>query len=513
MTSGLSALLRLAGRRFWRRFETAADDPDRAHLERWQRIGRRCAGSSHWQARWGQAGAPPLAELPLTEYADYQPAFDQAFETGRSPTTGDRVTFWTLSTGSTSNIPKRFPLNESFEQQSRSAWLTYAYSLARAAPRIPLKPLIMCAYGNLKSSPAGVPVGWVSGQLASKLSGWKSGLSAIPWAVTEQPELAEEWATTYAVANDASLGISITAGYFAHFHEKVIADIDRNWRYLEGSAKMPGSLPRLRVSRRRLRHLRSVFRKGPPSIGEIWPGMAAVVCWTGASAAASVPLLTPRLGGVSLLDGPYSSTETGLTTIPLYDGKEGHPLHPHANVVELLPENAAPDPRNVIPASQAEVGQRYELIVTTLTGLVRYRTHDIVECTGFYRRTPRLAFRSKTEFFLKISYTFIPEDEIVRLLLGHGYRLQNDLMLGPAPSGRAVALYLKEGADHPAADATLDRALCELNNGYSDERQKGVLRPMETIVTPASHPMWVRPTHVQSKGKYVLASPPDLLEA
>ena len=386
MTSGLSALLRLAGRRFWRRFETAADDPDRAHLERWQRIGRRCAGSSHWQARWGQAGAPPLAELPLTEYADYQPAFDQAFETGRSPTTGDRVTFWTLSTGSTSNIPKRFPLNESFEQQSRSAWLTYAYSLARAAPRIPLKPLIMCAYGNLKSSPAGVPVGWVSGQLASKLSGWKSGLSAIPWAVTEQPELAEEWATTYAVANDASLGISITAGYFAHFHEKVIADIDRNWRYLEGSAKMPGSLPRLRVSRRRLRHLRSVFRKGPPSIGEIWPGMAAVVCWTGASAAASVPLLAPRLGGVSLVDGPYSSTETGLTTIPLYDGKEGHPLHPHANVVELLPENAAPDPRNVIPASQAEVGQRYELIVTTLTGLVRYRTHDIVECTGFYRR-------------------------------------------------------------------------------------------------------------------------------
>ena len=59
---------------------------------------------------------------------------------------------------------------------------------------------------------------------------------------------------------------------------------------------------------------------------------------------------------------------------------------------------------------------------------------------------------------------------MVRELLDQGYRLQDDLMLGPAPSGRAVALYLKEGAEHPPADAALDRALCELNAGYADER-------------------------------------------
>lgn len=509
--SGLSALLRLAGLRFRRQFEAAADNPDRARLETWEHIRRNCENSSFWRARWGRAGAPALEEAPLTEYGDYQPAFDEAFETNRSPTTGERITFWALSTGSTSNKPKQFPLTDSFVQQSRLTWLTYAHSLSHAAPNIPLKPLLMCSYGNFEPSPGGVPVGYVSGQFASKLSGRMSRMSAIPWAVTERPDVAAEWSTTYAIAHDASLGMSITPGYFAHFHEQVVADIERSWPYLEGSKEMPPSLPRLRVSRRRLSHLRSVIRNGAPSIRELWPSMAAVICWTGASAAASVPLLRPRLDGVALLDGPYSSTETGLTTVPLYDGEAGHPLHPNANVVELLPEHAVPDPENVIPASQAEVGRRYELIVTTPTGLVRYRIHDVMECTGFYRRTPRLVFRSKTAFFLKISLTFIPEDEVVRVLLDQGYRLQDDLMLGPVPSGRAVALYLKEGSEHPPADAALDRALCELNAGYADERQKGVIEPIETIFTPVSHPMWVRPTHAQAKGKYVLARPPDSL--
>ena len=512
MTSGLSALLRLAGRPFWRRFEAASADPDRAHREGWVRIRSKCEHSSYWRARWGGAGAPPLAEAPLTEYAEYEPAFDAAFGSTVSPTTGERIMTWALSSGSSAKRPKRFPLDGGFDRQSRTAWLTFAHALSRAAPNIPLKPLLMCSYGNLESSPAGIPVGYVSGLFASRLTGWKQGLSAIPWAVASRPDLAGEWAPVYAAARDASLGMSITAGYFARFHDEVVAGIDRGWRYLEGRANPPAPLPRLRVSARRLRRLRSAFRGGSPGLREIWPSMAAVICWTGASAAASVPMLEPRLGGMALLDGPYSSTETGLMTVPLYDGNKGHPLHPDANVVELLPEGAAPEPGNVVPASCAETGRRYELVVTTPIGLVRYRTHDIVECTGFHRRTPRLAFRSRTAWFLKISMSSIPEDVVVGLLLDRGYRLHDDLMLGPAPAGRAVAMYVREGAGHPPADAALDRALCESNEYYADERRKGVLGPLETFVTPASHPMWVRAAHAQAKGRYVLAAVPDGLE-
>ena len=199
-------------------------------------------------------------------------------------------------------------------------------------------------------------------------------------------------------------------------------------------------------------------------------------------------------------------------TVPLHDDGEGHALHPGASIVELLPEDAEPVAANVRSCWEAEPGRNYEVILTTVNGLVRYRLHDIVECTGYYHRSPRLSFRSKTAFVLKVAATAVPEDDVARLLRSIGYRGQDDLLVGPHPSRPAVAMYVREGSDAGRLAESFDGVLKAASGGYEVGRSKGVLGPVEAIPVSASHPIWDYRARIQAKSRYVLREAPRDLE-
>ena len=333
---------------------------------------------------------------------------------------------------------------------------------------------------------------------------------AIPWEVYQRPDLWDEWAPFYAVAKDLSLAVGLSAGWLAGFYQNLLDRMDDYWPYLDGQTPPP-PLPPVKVSPKRLRRLREVFRGGAPTLREVWPRMPFVLSWTGASAAAQLPLLEPFLGGVPVRDYPYICTEAALT-VPLYDGAEGHPLHPGGTIVELLPEEAEPVVGNLLPAWQAEPGHNYEIFLTTVNGLIRYRLHDIVRCTGWFYRSPRLVFRSKSAFLLKVASTAFPEDDVVRLLRGIGYRGEDDLLIGPHPSRSAFTMYVREGSDAGRLAEALDQALREHTSAYDLERNKRVLGPVETITVPASHSMWDFRTRGQAKSRYVLPTAPRDLD-
>lgn len=199
-------------------------------------------------------------------------------------------------------------------------------------------------------------------------------------------------------------------------------------------------------------------------------------------------------------------------TVPLYDGVEGHPVHPGATIVELLPEGDEPLARNLLPSWQAEPGRDYEVFLTTVNGLIRYRLHDVVRCNGWFHRSPRLTFRSKSAFLVKVTSTAIPEDDVVRLLRGIGYRGVDDVLIGPHPSRSAFTMYVREGSDAGRLAGALDEALREYAVPYDLERTRRVLGPVEAITVPASHPMWDFRTRGQAKSRYVLPTAPRGLE-
>lgn len=56
-----------------------------------------------------------------------------------------------------------------------------------------------------------------------------------------------------------------------------------------------------------------------------------------------------------------------------------------------------------IPLSQVKIGQEYEIVLTTFTGLYRYRLGDVVEVAGFHNGTPKLNFMCRRKLVLTIN--------------------------------------------------------------------------------------------------------------
>ncbi len=106
---------------------------------------------------------------------------------------------------------------------------------------------------------------------------------------------------------------------------------------------------------------------------EIWPQLALVSCWADASSARWIPQLRERLGGIPIEPKGLLATE-GVTSIPVGLPRLAHECHYH----EFL--DAA---GNHLPPEQLEIGMVCEVLLSTSGGLLRYRSGDLVEITGF----------------------------------------------------------------------------------------------------------------------------------
>ncbi|XP_010254564.1 PREDICTED: jasmonic acid-amido synthetase JAR1-like [Nelumbo nucifera] len=75
-----------------------------------------------------------------------------------------------------------------------------------------------------------------------------------------------------------------------------------------------------------------------------------------------------------------------------------------------------------VPLSQVTVGQEYEVVLTTFTGLYRYRLGDVVEVAGFYKGTPKLNFICRRKLILCINIDKNTEKDL-QLVVERGSQL------------------------------------------------------------------------------------------
>ncbi|OMO57382.1 GH3 auxin-responsive promoter [Corchorus olitorius] len=78
-----------------------------------------------------------------------------------------------------------------------------------------------------------------------------------------------------------------------------------------------------------------------------------------------------------------------------------------------------------VPISQVKVGQEYEIVLTTFTGLYRYRLGDVVEVAGFHNGTPKLNFICRRRLILTINIDKNTEKDL-QLVVERGTQLLSD---------------------------------------------------------------------------------------
>ncbi|KAG1735500.1 GH3 auxin-responsive promoter [Suillus lakei] len=128
---------------------------------------------------------------------------------------------------------------------------------------------------------------------------------------------------------------------------------------------------------------------GPPVIQgwavRVWPDLKQFVGITGGQAAISVPKVTQLLGpSVSIRSHGYSTSECGI-------GKPYHEGDPNTDfkvgfrdgVIEFLDVRSDDPSDRVLSAWELVTGGHYEPVVTTRSGLWRYRIADVITVKGF----------------------------------------------------------------------------------------------------------------------------------
>ena len=96
----------------------------------------------------------------------------------------------------------------------------------------------------------------------------------------------------------------------------------------------------------------------------------------------------------------YGASED-LVAVPIALNSNDCVILPHNGFFEFLPVGA-PEGTRPFTISEVKPGEEYEIIITNLSGLYRYRIDDVVEVTGFYKQSPTVMFKYRLNQVLNI---------------------------------------------------------------------------------------------------------------
>lgn len=153
-------------------------------------------------------------------------------------------------------------------------------------------------------------------------------------------------------------------------------------------------------------------------ITRIWPNTKYLdVIVTGAMAQ-YIPTLDYYSGGLPLACTMYASSECyfGLNLNPMSKPSEvSYTIMPNMAYFEFLihdNRHKSRDHFKVVDLADVEIGQEYELVITTYAGLNRYRVGDILRVTGFYNSAPQFHFVRRKNVLLSIDSDKTDESEL-----------------------------------------------------------------------------------------------------
>lgn len=157
-------------------------------------------------------------------------------------------------------------------------------------------------------------------------------------------------------------------------------------------------------------------------ITRIWPNTKYLdVIVTGAMAQ-YIPLLDFYSGGLPKACTMYASSECyfGLNLKPMTSPSEvSYTIMPNMGYFEFIPhDDDSADPVDSVPRlvdlADLEIGKGYELVVTTYSGLCRYRVGDILRVVGFHNSAPQFKFVRRKNVLLSIDADKTGESELQR---------------------------------------------------------------------------------------------------
>ena len=384
--------------------------------------------------------------------------------------------------------------------------------------------LFCTAQGRHTRNESGITIGDASSKMAEYVQGGRDGLDAILRKVYTSPVEAtiplpgtdaRYIHSRFALAERDVTGV--VSGFFTmvvqYFHyigenyDMLIRDIETGT--IDPSIEMPDEvraslLKKLSPMPERARELREVFKNGSDFrfVPAIWPKLRFISGVGGDGFTPFANTLRRYYVGDSVrfvLSGITSSE--GLWSIPVEPDSEDSVLAPGSAFMEFLPVECGDDFSKCVTIDQLEVGRTYELIVTSVTGLYRYRMSDAVMVTGFFNNTPRVRFMYRVNKTVNLAAEKTTEKALQTAAEAAadelGFPLSDFTVYPDAQSIPARYVFLIQ-PHLPVTSVTpeqladsVDRHLREANNSYARLADDGRLQKAEAFfLQPETTFLW-----------------------
>ena len=260
------------------------------------------------------------------------------------------------------------------------------------------------------------------------------------------------------------------------------------------------------VCEQRLRRVEEECKAGFDGIaGRLWPGLSLASGIGGKSFETEDGSLRRFLGKTPVYYFSYVASECHMG-VALRPEECRYVMLPESAFYEYLPwpEREGEGAEETLLPGQVRPGELYEPVLTTFSGLYRYRTGDVVRVTGFLGESPMVEFVLRKNLFLNVAgekmSVYQAERAVSQLAARYGLPVQSyciGRLSWEAPACYGAVFGLEEpAAGEPAEEkktaGRLDRALTAQNPDYLDLRRLGCLgRPQVICLSPEEYEVFL----------------------
>lgn len=400
--------------RTWHAFVESTKHPEKAQAQKLQMILRQIAGSEFARTYGLNTGMSPDGFRNAVEVAGYErmePWLERVLAGNLTALYNQqvRLRMFAMTSGTTGNC-KYIPVTQTSFEEYRRSWTVWGCGIARDRPRIPFGGVLNFASAPFtKKTHAGIPAGSISGMLFRAMHYTMRFTHSVPPAVADVEDtdlrlylalrlaLLRQDTRMLTTANPSTL-IGV-ARRLALWRDDLLKDLR------DGSLRAQSSYPKevlasvssdLKVKRPDLARTIECRSSDGLTPSAAWPDLELLGVWTGGTLAAYLPEVRALYGmNVGLRDHGLSASEARMS-IPLADNSTSGVLNTDGGFFEFIPvEDYEKGSRKTIMPSDLKEGEDYYIILSTTGGLIRYDISDVVRCTGFFNRTPCIAFLNK----------------------------------------------------------------------------------------------------------------------
>lgn len=447
--------------------------------------------------------------VPITNYHNITPLIERSMEGEKGLLTIDPIHYFLLTSGTTGR-QKLIPFPRAAQKKVWAALLAQRDFLTKWAQEQGIhrgKGIMLISPTSGRTS-GGIPYGPVSAGLARKTHRFWNWFSIAPFeASCLSSSLARHYIHwRYALLQEDLSYISAPfisplltfAQSLFKYSEELIRDV------ADGTVKTGLDMSRaerrvltagLRPNLLRAKALdRAAAQTGGLLPCAIWPHLGWIHTAIGPTFKSYELQLRYLYGNKPAWGVPYIASE-GVIGVPLYPNSYSHIPALAATFLEFVPQEYISDQQPpTLLLTELEVGGRYEIIVTSWSGMYRYRVGDVIEVDGKFNGVPTFQVMSRTQSLLSVYWERTTEAQVVASVKGceeeigisiADFVVHLDHSTIPA---RYVLIMephsTQERLNTSLIEATFDIQLGHVNPIYSKLRDAGEINPPLVTIVP-----------------------------